>query len=276
MNLHGGSVPILPGDTGTLARTPVGRVYRWDSARAHQAPKARGSPEGEGVDETRRNFLKLVAAAGVIGAVGGGVAGALDFAGRPPVVGLSKYPSVQLQDVDGSVLTASKVMDEYNVTTSDALVFDYPLTNEPNILVNLAPAEGVSGATDVPGGVGPQGSIVAFSAICQHLGCSVPSIAYYPPNTCSKTFGPLAFYIHCSCHGSTYDPSRGASNLTGPAVRPLPQVTLQWKSADDSLWAIGVTGPAVMGHSNTLQGGVGVGSASRLGRQSPIVLCSFP
>jgi Rieske Fe-S protein len=240
---------------------------------------ARGpEPEDdEPVDEARRNFLKLVAVAGVIGAVGGGLGGALQYAGRPPVVGLSSYPSVQLQDVDGSVLTATKVTSEYNVTTPDALTFNYPLSNEPNLLINLAPPSGGSGgATQVKGGVGPSGSIVAFSGICQHLGCQVPSIAFYPPGTCSQSFGGRDFYIHCSCHGSTYDAANGASNLTGPAVRPLPQVTLQWKSSDDSLWAVGVTGPTVMGHTNTLQGGTGVTSVSRLQRQSPIILCSFP
>jgi Rieske Fe-S protein len=256
---------------------PIGRLYRPVAARRPARASGRDPPSDEGVDESRRNFLKLVAVAGVIGAVGGGVGGALEFAGRPPVVGLSSYPTVQLEDVDGSVLTASKVVREYHVTTPDALVFDYPLANEPNLLVNLAAPTGQSGgATQVPGGVGPSGSIVAFSGICQHLGCSVPSLAFYPPGTCPRSFGPLSFYLHCSCHGSTYDATRSASNLTGPATRPLPQVVLQWKPGDDSLWAVGVTGPTVLGHSNTLQGGVGVGSTSRLQRQSPIVLCDFP
>jgi len=231
----------------------------------------------EGVDESRRNFLKLVAVAGVIGALGGGVGYALQYAGRPPVVGLEQYPTVQLLDLDGSVLTASKVMTEYNLTTLDALTFDYPLADEPNLLINLAPPSGeTGGAAQVPGGVGPGGSIVAFSAICQHLGCAVPSIAFYPPGTCPNRVGGLAFYIHCSCHGSTYDATHGAANLTGPALRPLPQVTLQWNHKDDSLWAVGVVGPPVTGHSSTLQGGNGVGPVSRLQRQSPVVLCDFP
>jgi Rieske Fe-S protein len=239
---------------------------------------ARGPEEAEPpVDETRRNFLKLVAVAGVIGAVGGGIGGALEYGSKPPVVGLSNYPSVQLLDLDGSVLTATKVMNEYNVTTSDALTFNYPLANEPNLLINLAPPSGGSGgATHVKGGVGPSGSIVAFSAICQHLACVVPNIAFYPPGTCSRSFGSLTYYIHCSCHGSTYDPTDGAAILTGPTTLPLPQVTLQWNSSDDSLSAIGMTGPSVNGHPNTLQGGVGVGATSQLQRQSPIILCGFP
>src|SRR5271156_5077432 len=100
-------------------------------------------------------------------------------------------------DLDGTPLTATKVGSEYNVTTPELLLFNYPLRNEPNFLLNLAPAPGTSdGATNVVGGVGPQKSIVAFSAICQHLGCPAPAIAYYPPGACSKTFGTRSFYIH--------------------------------------------------------------------------------
>ena len=269
--------PSLGTNGDSAARCMPGRLYRRPSSAYRVGAEGKAEPSEDPVDETRRNFLKLVAVAGVVGAIGGGLGAAFEYAGRPPVVGLSSYPTVQLLDLDGSVLTASKVMAEYNVTTSDVLSFNYPLANEPNLLINLAPPTGGSGgATQVKGGVGPKGSIVAFSAICQHLGCMAPSIAFYPAGTCSQRFGSLAFYIHCSCHGSTYDPTEGASNLTGPATRPLPQVTLEWHSSDDSLWAVGVTGPPVMGHSNTLQGGIGVSALSQLQRQSPVVLCNFP
>jgi len=252
---------------------PVGQVRRF----------AASDEEDVGdVDETKRNVLKLLAVGGLIGAGAGGlVGGSLQYL-QPPAIGLSSYPRVQLLDVDGSPLTVPKVEAEYNVGTPDLYLFNYPLRNEPNFLLNLYPANGSPpsasnpGAANVPGGVGTYGSIVAFSGICQHLGCSVPSLAFYPPGTCPKSFGAVNFYLHCSCHGSTYDASRGASNLTGPAVRPLPQVTLEWRSADDSLWAVGMTGPPVMGHSDTLRGGNGVGAVTRLQRQSPIVLCSFP
>lgn len=254
----------------------IGRLYRGPAPAGLGRSAAADRPSQEQVDETRRNVLKLLAVAGVLGAVGGGLGSAFEFVAKPPAVGLSRFPEVQLQDLDGSALTAARVLQEYNVGTTDVLAFDYPLSNEPNLLINLAGAGGTGGASGVPGGVGPSGSIVAFSAICQHLGCAAPSLAFYPAGTCAKRFGPLAFYIHCSCHGSTYDPTAGAVNLSGPATRPLPQVTLQWNRADDTLWAVGVTGPTVMGHSNTLQGGVGVGSSSRLQRQSPVVLCNFP
>jgi Rieske Fe-S protein len=275
------SCPFVAG-RGDALDFPLGQLHRVAPVGSAGTP-----PDGTEVDETKRNLLKLLAVAGVVGAAGGGLAGgALQYA-QPPVVGIKSFPSVQLLDVDGAPLTATKVNAEYNATTPELHLFYYPLTNEPNFFLNLAPAaSGGVGATNVPGGVGPTGSIVAYSAICQHLGCPAPAISYYPPGTCSQTFDGkyvkgLGFYIHCSCHGSTYDVTDSAANLTGPAIYPLPQVTLLWKDpskgGDDSIWAIGEsTSVPVNGHFNTLQGGYGVGSTSQLASESAIILCKFP
>ncbi len=240
-------------------------------------------PEGD-VDETKRNVLKLLAVAGIVGAGAGGlVGGTLQYV-QPPVVGISSYPVTQLLDVDGTALTVDKVQNEYNVRTGELYLFNYPLRNEPNFLLNLAPPDGDQpsasnpGAWNVPYGIGDHGSIVAYSAICQHLGCPAPAIAYYPPGTCSQTFNTpnmasQPFYIHCSCHGSTYDPANSANNLTGPAVLPLPQVLL--KIVDGNIFAYGELGPPVNGHLNTLQGDYGVGSTSQLASEGPVIACFF-
>lgn len=271
--------PSLLADPGA----PVGLLERSDRYESveltvrHVAPLSAAGDASPEVDETKRNVLKLLVVAGALGAAGGGLAGgALQYA-QPPQVGLSSFPKVQLLDLDGSPLTASKVMGEYNYLTSDVLTFNYPLTNEPNFLLNLAPPTGqIGGASGVVGGVGPRKSIVAFSAICQHLGCPAPAINYYPPGSCPQTFNGLNFYIHCSCHGSTYDVTNGAANLTGPAVLPLPQVTLLWEN-DDTLWANGMNGPPVNGHLDTLTGGYGVNGSSALVKQTPIRSCAtFP
>ncbi len=262
---------------------PAARPGGWPVGQVRRV--AAVDPAGE-VDETKRNVLKLLAVAGVLGAgVGGLVGGTLQYV-QPPSVGLSSYPVTALIDVDGSPLTVTKVESEYNVTTNSLYLFDYPLRNEPNFLLNLAPANGQApsatnpGAWDIPGGVGTNGSIVAYSAICQHLGCPAPAISYYPPGTCSKTFSYNGvnqnFYIHCSCHGSTYNPADKASNLTGPAVLPLPQVTLLVDATTGEISATNLTGPPVNGHLNSLQGDYGVGSSSQLEKESPIWLCSFP
>jgi len=251
---------------------PLGQVRRF---------AATDEEEVGDVDETKRNVLKLLAVGGLIGAGAGGlVGGSLQYL-QPPSIGLSSYPRVQLLDLDGSPLTTAKVETEYNVGTPDLYLFNYPLRNEPNFLLNLYPANGHPpspsnpGAANVTGGVGTNKSIVAFSAICQHLGCPAPAIAYYPPGTCPNTPGGKLFYLHCSCHGSTYDPANGASNLTGPAVLPLPQVTLDTDSSGN-IFATQVTGPPVNGHINTLQGDYAVGTTSQVVKESPVILCNFP
>jgi cytochrome b6-f complex iron-sulfur subunit len=54
---------------------------------------------------------------------------------------------------------------------------------------------------------GADGSWVAFSAVCTHLGCTVK-------------FEPELNRIHCSCHGGVYDPHTG-KNVSGPPPKPL-------------------------------------------------------
>lgn len=262
---------------------PMGSVRSpaFDLPAGYVRRVAATDPAGD-VDETKRNVLKLLAVAGVVGAAGGGlVGGALQYA-QPPVVGISSYPRTQLIDVDGKPLTVAKVESEYNVGTTSLYLFNYPLQNEPNFLLNLYPADGSApngsnGAQNVLNGIGTHKSIVGFSAICQHLGCPAPAIAFYPPGTCANTPGGKSFYIHCSCHGSTYDPTNGASNLTGPAVLPLPQIVLETDSSDN-IYATGVTpnSPPVNGHLNTLQGDYGVGNTSQLAKETPVILCNFP
>ena len=56
--------------------------------------------------------------------------------------------------------------------------------------------------------------IVAYSKICTHVGCPV---ALYEQTT---------HHILCPCHQSTFDATRGAEVLFGPAARPLPQLPL--------------------------------------------------
>jgi Rieske Fe-S protein len=263
--------PFLPDRTSALD-FPVGQVHR----------VAAGAENGD-VDETRRNILKLAGVGALVLAGGGLGAAAIQYV-QPPAVGLTSYPKVQLIDANGKPLTVTSAELEYNVTTSDLFIFNYPLRNEPNFFLNLAPASGAPSPTNpgkynAPGGVGTNQSIVAYSAICQHLGCPAPAIAYYPPGTCPKVFGssqnPLPFYIHCSCHGSTYDVTSSAANLTGPAVLPLPQVVLETDSSGN-IYATGLNGPPVNGHLNSLQGDYGVGTTSQLARETPVILCSFP
>ena len=51
------------------------------------------------------------------------------------------------------------------------------------------------------------GTWVALTAVCTHLGCTVQ-------------YEPQANRIHCACHGGVYDPRTGA-NVSGPPPKPL-------------------------------------------------------
>jgi ubiquinol-cytochrome c reductase iron-sulfur subunit len=57
-------------------------------------------------------------------------------------------------------------------------------------------------------------NIVAYSKICTHVGCPA---ALYEQTT---------HHILCPCHQSTFDATRGAQVLFGPANRPLPQLPM--------------------------------------------------
>ena len=56
-----------------------------------------------------------------------------------------------------------------------------------------------------------QDRIVAFSAVCTHMGCTV---------------APSGTTLKCPCHGSAFDATTGAV-LNGPASRPLPSVSVR-------------------------------------------------
>ncbi len=56
--------------------------------------------------------------------------------------------------------------------------------------------------------------IIAFSKICSHMGCAV---ALYEQTT---------KHLLCPCHQSTFDVTRTAEVIFGPAARPLPQLPI--------------------------------------------------
>jgi len=82
-------------------------------------------------------------------------------------------------------------------------------------------------------GDGPEG-LVAYSAICTHLGCAVYAALAEDGN------------ISCPCHGSKFNPAEDASVVHGPANRPLPSLPVQ-VGADGAVVAAGdFSGPVGM------------------------------
>jgi arsenite oxidase small subunit len=140
-----------------------------------------------------------------------------------------------------------------DLVESQPVSFNYPLEETPNILVKLG--------VKATGGVGPDGDIVAYSVVCQHLGCIY---AFLPTGTgpaCASSYKAPGPEGYCCCHGSIYDLVNGGAVLGGPAPRPVPQVILSIDSSGD-IYAIGMGPPTIFGHDtgssnvlDDLQGG---------------------
>jgi arsenite oxidase small subunit len=111
------------------------------------------------------------------------------------------------------------------------LAFHYPDAASPCVLLKLGRA--------VPGGVGPEGDVVAYSALCAHMGCP---LAY---DSEARTF-------KCNCHYSQFDPERGGQMVCGQATSALPQVRLV-VAGDGAVHATGMHG-LVYGRVDNLLG----------------------
>jgi arsenite oxidase small subunit len=200
-------------------------------------------------DASKRNFLKVALTASAVLAAGGVAAitksvtnSAVPAAGTAS--GATTFPRVKIANVSQLQVNAP-------------LSFYYPLDNEPNVLLKL-------GLT-ADDGIGPDGDIVAYSQVCQHLGCIYGIQAKGSSPSCNASYvaaGPVGY---CCCHGSIYDLARGAQVIGGPSPRPQPRVMLELDSSGD-IYAVGMTPPTIFGHntgssdvSADLQGGNLVG-----------------
>lgn len=68
--------------------------------------------------------------------------------------------------------------------------------------------------------------LAAYSAICTHLACTVR----FSAESAAATPFP---HIHCPCHAGVFDPRRGATVVSGPPPRPLPQLAVRVNDAGE-------------------------------------------
>jgi arsenite oxidase small subunit len=156
-----------------------------------------------------------------------------------------RYPRARLEASDGRPLRASTLPVDRN------LIFHYPYAATPCFLLNLgrpvaAPTRLKTAAERSyawPGGVGPQRSIVAYSAICAHqLAYPTREISFISYRTEKGEHNRFANVIHCCSEHSQYDPAQGARVVAGPAPQPLAAILLEYDAAEDALSAVGTLG----------------------------------
>jgi arsenite oxidase small subunit len=129
-------------------------------------------------------------------------------------------------------------------------VFHYPFEATPVFLLDLGkPAlpQALSTKSGMaygwPGGVGPNRSVVAYSAICAHkLVYPTRDVSFISFRKKRAQRGVQDELIHCCSENSQYDPARGAQVLAGPAPQPLCAVLLEHDRKADTLTAYATLG----------------------------------
>ena len=185
----------------------------------------------------RRDFMRACAGCAIFATAPSG--GATEVGGR-------FYSRARLLDERGEPMRASQIAVGRNY------IFHYPFQGTPCFLINLGrpTAQNVnlrieSGATyQWAGGVGPNRSVVAYSAICTHrMTYPTRQISFISYRERQAGSGPSRLNtIHCCSEHSEYDPASGARVVSGPAPQPLSAILLEHERTTDMLYAVGIVG----------------------------------
>ena len=185
----------------------------------------------------RRDFIRICAATAAMGAQP--VFAAKDLKPR-------FYGRAQLVDERRRPLKAA------SLATGRNYIFHYPFEATPCFLLNLGKPTVHSvqlrtedgGIYQWPGGVGPNNTIVGYSAICAHRMTyptrQISFISYRDRSTAPAAARPNM--IHCCSEHSEYDPASGAKVMSGPAPQPLSAILLEHDRNTDTLHAVGTLG----------------------------------
>ena len=181
----------------------------------------------------RRDFIKFCAATAL-------ASPAVAADSRPRF-----YSRAQLVDPQGAPLRAKAIPPNRN------FIFHYPFAATPCFLLNLGrPAKASvqlktaeNQAYEWQGGIGPERSLVAYSAICAHkLTYPTRDISFISFRAEKSARNKHAAVIHCCSEHSQYDPAEGGKVVAGPAPQPLAAILLEHDAASDALHAVGTLG----------------------------------
>ena len=145
-----------------------------------------------------------------------------------------------------------------DIEVGEAYLFYYPYVSTPCFLINLGQQINHQQTLQTKegreyrwrGGVGPQNSIVAFSAICAHkMSHPARSISFInyrhkPADFYDKSLSSAtrAQVIYCCSEKSVYDPKKGGEVLGGPAPQPLATILLDYDKDQGTFSALGTDG----------------------------------
>ena len=95
-------------------------------------------------------------------------------------------------------------------------------------------------------GVGPNGTLVSYTAICAHQ-LSYPTKEHTPINYTGSTVSKLAGrsgMIVCCEHYRIYDPSQGGKRVVSrkEATQSLAAIVIEHDAGSDEIYALGVVG----------------------------------
>ena len=76
----------------------------------------------------------------------------------------------------------------------------------------------------------------AFSSMCTHDHCMIHNPDSELPSGYFTSPGLISYrYIHCNCHGSSYDPFEHAKIIQGPAEKPLKEFPVEYDYVNNIL-----------------------------------------
>ncbi|HZZ92835.1 MAG TPA: hypothetical protein VFE23_09740 [Usitatibacter sp.] len=183
----------------------------------------------------RRDFVQICAA--------GAACAALPAPGAEPSARL--HGRAKLVDERGTPIRLETLAPDV------AYVFDYPFVATPCFLIRLdrPTPQAVELRTESgqpyrwEGGVGPQRSVVAYSAICAHkMTYPTHQVSFIGYRAEPSPVAPSGRVITCCSERSVYDPSNGARVVSGPAPQPLAAILLEHDPKADEAWAVGTCG----------------------------------
>ena len=151
------------------------------------------------------------------------------------------FPKSALVYADNTPVTVD------SLSPGASFIFSYPYVTTPCFIVRLSTAAKKN--EHWQGGVGADQSVVAFSAICSHkmshpakpishINYRAEKITFHDRDGVKQERDQL---ISCCSERSVYDPTNGASVLSGPAPVPLASISLELGD-NGELFAIGSTG----------------------------------